>query len=132
MLYNVTSYLVAILVVIIGGFVAYFKWQMTYWKRKNVKYYEPSFPMGSMPKLSELSSKHSGEKNEELYHRARNDGHKAIGIWLLHEPGVLIADVELAKTILTKEFNNFPNRGKNLMKIVEWVIYFLISYRIVL
>lgn len=79
----------------------------TYWKRRGVKFIEPTFLLGNLgptflQKLSigELLQKHYNSTSDAF-----------IGSFVAFRPSLVIRDPELARTILIKDFQHFHDRG---------------------
>lgn len=108
---NLTLDLLGILVALVCVTVAYLKWSMTYWKRMNVPYSEPKFPFGNLSNPLSKHRRHNGEQLEEVYMEARARGLKCIGMYFMTSPGILLADLDYVKLVMTKDFNNFSDRG---------------------
>nr|WCC58068.1 cytochrome P450 [Pharsalia antennata] len=89
---------------------AYFKWSFQYWSKKNVPFLEPSFPFGSFPNPFN-SNRSISEIIRDMYDTARAKGWKLCGVYDTARPAVLVVDLELAKHVMTKDFNHFVDRG---------------------
>ncbi|GAB0100086.1 Cytochrome P450 [Sergentomyia squamirostris] len=85
----------------------YFRYTFTYWKRKGFPYIKPSMPFGNitdsfMRKLS------LGNNLHELYKKSTKP---VVGIYLSVRPALLIRDANIAKAILSSDFEYFYDRG---------------------
>ncbi|XP_023310269.1 cytochrome P450 6a2-like [Anoplophora glabripennis] len=89
---------------------AYFKWKYQYWKRKGLPYFVPKIPFGNFPNplTSQLSM---GEHIALLYKEAKARGWKGCGLYTMAVPIYMVLDMDLVKNIMTKDFNNFMDRG---------------------
>lgn len=79
----------------------------SYWKRKNICYLKPVFPVGNFGKniLQKLSI---GELTQE-FHNSYNE--PVIGFYAALRPSLLIRDPEIIRNILIKDFSSFYHRG---------------------
>ncbi|KAF2879259.1 hypothetical protein ILUMI_26905 [Ignelater luminosus] len=88
----------------------YFKWSVTYWKRKNVPFINPSFPFGSVGNFL-LKKEFVGHRLKKLYDELRSSGHKHGGVYLVTLPIYIVIDPEYLKNIMLKDFQYFMDRG---------------------
>uniref|UniRef100_V5GHG9 Cytochrome P450 6A1 n=1 Tax=Anoplophora glabripennis TaxID=217634 RepID=V5GHG9_ANOGL len=104
--YDALAFFVTLTVV----FYAYFKWKYQYWKRKGIPYFVPKIPFGNIPNplTSQLSI---GEHIALLYKEAKARGWKGCGFYTMAVPIYMVLDLDLVKNIMTKDFNNFMDRG---------------------
>lgn len=80
-----------------------------YWKRKSVPYLKPSLPFGNMKHL--IAGQSIGIISKEFYDEFKQRGAKFGGIYALFNPILVVVDLELTKSIMTKDFQYFVNRG---------------------
>nr|CAI5826719.1 unnamed protein product [Callosobruchus analis] len=100
---------------LIVGFAAiifvYFWWSYKYWEKRNVPYIPPRYFSGNFePPLRRNISQF--EKIIRLYNYAKSQGWKYCGIYNITKPLLLVLDLDLLKSILTKDFNHFVDRGQ--------------------
>ncbi|XP_018576919.1 probable cytochrome P450 6a14 isoform X2 [Anoplophora glabripennis] len=88
---------------------AYFKWTYQYWKSKNVPHVEPTIPFGN---TGNPFTQPRGQNIANMYHMAKEKGWKYCGLYTLLSPIFLVVDIDLVKTILTKDFQYFTDRGQ--------------------
>lgn len=112
MFYVIGTILVSIITIIL----LYFKWQYTYWWRRNVNYLEPQIPWGSMQNPTKVNQ---GVSVQNLYNEMRRRNWKHAGVYMLTNPNYLLADPELIKRVLVKDFQNFADRGTYYNEDVE-------------
>ncbi|XP_049871427.1 cytochrome P450 6B5-like [Pectinophora gossypiella] len=97
------------------GYLVY--WYITrtfnYWKNRNVAYPAP-VPLFGNIKDSVLRKKFIGVVFKELYDQFPKE--KAIGIYRMTTPCVLVRDLDIMKQILIKDFNLFVDRGVEFSK----------------
>ena len=107
-IHPITMYLT--LLIAVGALTAlylYLRHVYSYWERKGYPYIEPSIPLGNLQSTAKKQSSF-GVNLYELYERSSGP---FIGIYLLFRPALLIRDAELAKRIITSDFNYFHDRG---------------------
>ncbi|XP_055588836.1 probable cytochrome P450 6a13 [Uranotaenia lowii] len=80
----------------------------SYWSRRNVPHAPPTFPFGN---LRELQQKPMFLSLTEFYNRHKAPGVKFIGLYSFLKPVVLIADLDMMKDVLLKDFEYFHDRG---------------------
>lgn len=79
----------------------------TYWKRRGVKYLQPSIPLGNYGPsfLQKISIAELGQK---LY---KSTTEPFIGVYAAFRPTLLVRDPECIRRILIKDFQHFTDRG---------------------
>nr|ADY68485.1 cytochrome P450 [Aedes albopictus]AEF79989.1 cytochrome P450 [Aedes albopictus] len=86
----------------------FIKQRFNYWKVRGVPYVQPTFPLGNLGGVGR--KKHLSEALEDLYIQLK--GKASIGgIYFFINPVVLVTELDLAKTILVKDFNFFHDRS---------------------
>lgn len=83
------------------------KWKHSYWQRRGVRTLPAHWFFGHF-KDAILMRKPAGVVFGEL-HRQAADEDDVIGIYILHEPFLLVRNPELIKQIMIKDFHVFPN-----------------------
>ncbi|NP_001306598.1 cytochrome P450 6D16 [Ceratitis capitata] len=96
-----------LLIVACALIVFYMKWIYTYWQRKGFPYLEPKIPFAVL----EPVCRRKASLGIAIYDVYRKTKHKVLGIYLLTRPALLIHDAQLARDILTKDFESFHDRG---------------------
>lgn len=86
----------------------YFKVSFSYWKSRNVPHIAPTFPHGNIKGFGTEIHLIGGIKR--IYDQLKGSG-KFCGVYYYTSPHVVVLDLELAKTILNKDFHNFDDRG---------------------
>lgn len=94
--------------VIITIIYLWFRYQYTYWTKQGIYSPAPQFPVGNIKELFN-GTHHIGEQFEKIYYETRKK--PFVGIYLAHKRALVVNDVELAKTILVKDFINFTDHG---------------------
>ncbi|XP_061399994.1 probable cytochrome P450 6t3 [Musca vetustissima] len=87
----------------------YIQNKLDYWKRRDIPYVKPLPLVGNLKDL--FSSKISfGELFQRLYEDEHVKSSPAGGIYLLHQPALILRDADLIKSVLIKNFDKFQNR----------------------
>lgn len=87
----------------------YFENAFSYWKKRNVPYPTPSIPFGNC-KDNILCRLGFGEMWAHFYEKFKNCGKPYCGVYMFAKPVLIILDLDLAKQILSKDFNYFMAR----------------------
>lgn len=87
----------------------YFKLVLyTYWRKKGIPYLEPTVPVGNFLDLVRKRC-HVGESFAHGYEKLKSN--RVFGMYTFHKPCLIIADPDLIRHVLTKEFTSFHDRG---------------------
>ncbi|KAJ8981922.1 hypothetical protein NQ317_002092 [Molorchus minor] len=90
--------------------VWYVRHSYGYWKRKNVPFLKPKFPLGNntsfLPKGIAV-----GIVSRSFYEQFKKMGLKYGGVFLGLRPHLILLDPAHIKDIMTKDFSNFTDRG---------------------
>ena len=98
----------AVAVCVFAAVYIYFKVSFNYWKKRNVPYVKPNFPLGNFGDM--LFQRASiGHLFEKIYKEL--DGEKYGGIHRLTKPGFIFRDPDIIKNVLVKDFSNFHDHG---------------------
>ncbi|CAO1431218.1 unnamed protein product [Diamesa hyperborea] len=82
--------------------------KFTHWKRVGLPYVEPVIPFGNSKGLG--TKYHVSEFLINMYSQLKSKG-PICGVYMYMRAVALVTDLNLVKTILIKDFSNFPNRG---------------------
>ncbi|KAG6453022.1 cytochrome P450 6B5 [Manduca sexta] len=107
------SFLISIFTVLITAVYYYFKNVNSYWKKSGVVGPEPILFFGNA-KLSALRQTHIAILYKQMYEEFTHE--KMVGFYRLTTPSLLIRDLDIAKHILIKDFEVFPDRGFEFSK----------------
>lgn len=95
---------------VLGCLYIYLTHKTDYWKNKGVPYIKFKFPLGMM--TDELMGKdHVGKLTFDHYNRYKRQGLKYVGGYVIHQPTLLLLDLDLCKQVLTKDFASFMDRS---------------------
>ncbi|KAJ8913633.1 hypothetical protein NQ315_007350 [Exocentrus adspersus] len=102
--------LLAVLTTLLAAVYAYMIWTFQYWKRRNVPHFDPVIPWGNMenPMNRTLSI---SEYITLLCKKAKAKGWKYFGTYSIMQVNLVVLDLDLVKHIMTKDFQNFVDRG---------------------
>jgi cytochrome P450 family 6 len=107
---SVLTELVGVLIALVVIFIAYFKWNHSYWRRRNLPYIEPSIPFGNilnpMKKIETI-----GVTVKRLYETMKRKKWQHAGLYFMASPVYIPVDLEYVKNVLTKDFHHFVDRG---------------------
>jgi cytochrome P450 family 6 len=82
--------------------------QHRYWQRLNFPFEKPEFFYGNARGIG-TKFVHA-DFWKKFYMKMKSRG-PVCGVYLFYEPFAIITNLDLVKTILVKDFHNFPNRG---------------------
>ncbi|XP_070528191.1 probable cytochrome P450 6a23 isoform X3 [Cardiocondyla obscurior] len=103
--------LLAVLIALLSIVYIYYKYVVfNIWRKKGVLCIEnPVVPLGTLPIPIVTGKQHFGLFLQNLYVRYKQ--HRVIGLYLFMKPSLLISDPDIIRTVLTKNFDSFHNRG---------------------
>ncbi|KAH8348768.1 hypothetical protein KR084_010851 [Drosophila pseudotakahashii] len=104
--------LTEVLFLVVAVLVAVYMWfqrNHSYWQRKGLPYIPPTPIIGNMKVVFKLENSF-GMHLSEIYNDPRVKDEAVVGIYALNQPGLIIRDIELIKSVLIKDFNRFHNR----------------------
>lgn len=128
----VTPYLLIDFVLVVGVVVyAYFRWAFGYWERRGLAFLEPQFPNGTLDdpfrrkrtigKAFKIQSniqnlfkkKYTllGLTQKQQYNKLKARNLKHGGTYIFTKPIYMLADPEIIKNVLSKDFDHFTDRG---------------------
>ena len=96
-----------ILFCVIFGFYWYSMRNFNYWQNRGVKTASPIAIFGNFATII-FAKKLTVKLLQEIYEMGRSEPY--IGFYALDMPYLMIRDPELIKSVLIKDFNNFPDR----------------------
>ncbi|XP_043282965.1 cytochrome P450 6k1-like [Venturia canescens] len=103
-----SSFLLTCLIGLLGIFYLRAKWKLSYWQRRGIPSLPTNLIFGNF-KDSFLLKIAPGFLLGRLYSEAKEDD-AFIGVYILHQPFLLLRSPDLIKKILVKDFAAFPNR----------------------
>uniref|UniRef100_A0A1I8NQW6 Cytochrome P450 n=1 Tax=Stomoxys calcitrans TaxID=35570 RepID=A0A1I8NQW6_STOCA len=89
--------------------VAWCKRTYTFWQRHNIPYVKPLPIIGTLKDVLTMK-KNVGVHINEIYNDPVFAKEPVVGIYMLHQPALLIRDPELIKSMFVKNFQNFHDR----------------------
>lgn len=78
-----------------------------YWRRRNIPYIQPSFPLGNVSDLI-CQRVGIGEMVQQIYNESSTP---VVGIWAVSRPILVVNDLELVRHIFIKDFAHFTDHG---------------------
>nr|AAG28563.1 cytochrome P450 6D3 [Musca domestica] len=99
--------LLFLLITLLSAFFIFAKRHYTQWQRLGLVSDEAVIPFGSLAKVFR-KERPFGLVMYDLYEKFQE---QVVGIYLFFKPALLIRDAELARQILTSDFNSFHDRG---------------------
>ncbi|XP_063704177.1 probable cytochrome P450 6a14 [Culicoides brevitarsis] len=99
--------LILFVIAIISVYFYIFKWKFKYWERHGIPHSKPVFPFGTIRIGDKL---HLAQQMHQQYLKFKEKG-PIFGGYRLLEPLLIIADPQIAKQILIKDFSSFHSRG---------------------
>lgn len=103
------EYLITLLFVLVTTALLLLKRTYYYWKDLGVNQFPLNFPQGNIKGM--FKEYHMSKFLVDYYEKTKALGVPFSGVYFYTRPMLMIADLELVKTILVKDFNIFPNRG---------------------
>lgn len=93
----------------------YIEYAFNYWKYRGIPFEKPCFPWGNAKGVG--TTIHLGDFIKTLYDKHKPSGAKIFGVYASIKPMAVILDLELAKTILVRDFANFNERGLYIFEL---------------
>ncbi|XP_039312340.1 probable cytochrome P450 6a14 [Solenopsis invicta] len=105
----VLAELIAAFIVILSSVYIYYKYVIfNFWRKRGVFYIEPVVPVGNVTPLV-TGKAQVGVFFHDVYLKYKE--HRAFGMYTFFKPNLIIADLDLIQTVMTKEFKSFHDRG---------------------
>jgi cytochrome P450 family 6 len=92
---------------VFGLAYAFIRHRYSYWVGRGVYGPKPKFPFGNFNGLG--TTRHQAEIMQDLYNDGRGKAPFS-GVFLFTHPSIVVADLDLVKNILVKDFDYFRNR----------------------
>lgn len=85
------------------------KYTYSYWQRKGIPHIKPTPIIGNTKEAFTLKRNFSLHLSD-IYNDPKMANEAVVGIYIFNQPGLIIREAELLKSILIKDFNYFNNR----------------------
>lgn len=102
--------LCAILIIILTVIYIFFEESYNYWKKLGIPHPKTELFFGNLKDIV-LCKETLADQLNKFYKKYKEKGCKYIGIYLFHEPYLLVFDPFLIKCVLSKDFEYFFDRG---------------------
>ncbi|XP_071648319.1 probable cytochrome P450 6d4 isoform X2 [Temnothorax longispinosus] len=113
----VLAELVGVFIIALSIVYIYYKFVIfNFWRKRSVFYIEPVVPTGNITALI-TGKKQIGVLFHDAYIKHKN--HRAFGMYSFFKPNLVIADLDLIRTVLTKEFASFHDRGLYYNEMID-------------
>lgn len=90
------------------SFYVYFRHKFSYWERRGVPFVQPIIPFGNLSGVGKVG--HSSQIFRSFYQQLK--GKCSVGgLYFFSQPVLMLLDLDCVKTVLIKDFQNFPERG---------------------
>lgn len=99
---------VAVAILIIA--ISYVKWAHGYFRRKEMHYLQPTFPFGNVENPLKRT-KNQGYVIKDIYDELKRKGLPYGGFYIITTPIISPVDLNVLRSILSKNFQNFTDRG---------------------
>ena len=103
------EYSVALLLVLVTAALLLLRKTFYYWKVLGVLQFPLDFPQGNSKGL--MKTHNFKDFSSKYYHKTKEAGVAFSGLYIYVRRILIVADLDLVKSILVKDFNVFPNRG---------------------
>ncbi|KAH8410925.1 hypothetical protein KR222_011718, partial [Zaprionus bogoriensis] len=103
------SLVIALIVIILSLIYYAARHRHKYWIRRGIPSETPSFPRGNIGDWP--NKRQIGVIFKDYYLKFKNSGSPFAGFFFFFTKTIVVTDLELAKRVLIKDFNNFENRG---------------------
>jgi cytochrome P450 family 6 len=100
---------IALLVTLFGIALFFLRRTFNYWKNLGVPQFPITLPHGNIKGM--MKEYHMSQFLVDYYQKTKKIGAPFSGVYMYSRPMMILADLDLIKTILIKDFNTFPNRG---------------------
>ncbi|XP_018319270.2 uncharacterized protein LOC108732805 [Agrilus planipennis] len=110
--------LLSLVAVCVVTFVLYLKWTFSYWSKRNVFTFPPSFPFGNAKDQFYKRATFS-EQIAEVYKVAKKKGLPYCGYHFFLQPIFVPTDIELVRKILTVDFQHFTDHTNYINEDVD-------------
>ncbi|XP_037935232.1 probable cytochrome P450 6v1 [Teleopsis dalmanni] len=103
-----TTILLVVITILTGVFV-WSRRTYVYWQRRRVKFVRPTHLLGNLKEVLKLENSFALQLRN-FYFDKRFENEPLVGIYLFHQPALLLRDLELVRTVLIEDFVSFSNR----------------------
>lgn len=101
-----------ILLIVVTILTSVFVWSRrtyVYWQRRRVKFVQPTHILGNLKDVLKMQSSFAVELRD-YYFCERFAKEPVVGIYLFHQPALLLRDLQVIRQVLVEDFVNFSHR----------------------
>lgn len=108
----IASSILIIITLILAVIYYWCKHTYSYWQRHGIPYIKPTPIIGNTKEAFQLKTSF-GLHLSDIYNDPKMSDEAVVGIYTFNQPGLIIRDTELIKSVLIKDFQYFNNRFSN-------------------
>lgn len=98
-----------IVIAVLNGILFWSRRTYVYWQRRRIKFVKPTHLLGNLKEVLRLQNSFA-LLLRDYYNDSRFSEEPLVGIYLFHQPALLIRDLNLVRTVLIEDFVSFSNR----------------------
>lgn len=103
-----TSILLFVITILTGVFV-WSRRTYVYWQRRRVKFVQPTHLLGNLKDVLKMQNSFALQLRD-FYYNERFAREPLVGIYLFHQPALLLRDLQVIRQVLIEDFVNFSHR----------------------
>ncbi|KAI9590488.1 probable cytochrome P450 6v1 [Glossina fuscipes] len=105
---DATTLLLVVITILTGMFI-WSRRTNVYWRRRRVKFVPPSYFLGNLKDVLKMQNSFALQLRD-YYFNERFTREPLVGIYLFHQPALLLRDLRLIHTVLVEDYVNFSHR----------------------
>ncbi|KAM7348829.1 cytochrome P450 6v1 isoform 1-T3 [Cochliomyia hominivorax] len=105
---DATSILLFVVTILTGVFI-WSRRTYVYWQRRRVKFVQPTHLLGNLKDVLKMQNSFALQLRD-YYFNERFTREPLVGIYLFHQPALLLRDLQLVRQVLIEDFVNFSHR----------------------
>lgn len=106
---DLASVVLFIILPLTAALYLFLKKKYSYFEEKAIPYVKPSWLFGNMSGVGR--NVHVIDVFSSIYNIGKKEGDVIAGAFTMTIPSIVVIDLELVKSILVRDFNNFSDRG---------------------
>lgn len=96
-------------VTILTGVLVWSRRTYVYWQRRRVKFVQPTHLLGNLKDVLKMQNSFALQLRD-FYYNERFTSEPLVGIYLFHQPALLLRDLQVIRSVLIEDFVNFSHR----------------------